>query len=148
MEAAADTGDHRRRQPRCIKGRRSTFSKKSPSSSRSPASAADVFVDAEPAAAIVQVRATCAAAYKMTDADCDQLLDEIAVKTKEVIPLFEINIGGVANYEAILKKANEALVELTPRIADAGHQAAAAEPGPPPEGHHRRPDRLKQPRHV
>jgi len=74
---------------------------------------ADVFVEAEPAEAIVQVRATCAAAYKMTDADCDQLLQEISVKTKEVVPLFEINIGGVANYEAILKKANEALVELT-----------------------------------
>jgi two-component system, cell cycle response regulator len=75
--------------------------------------AADVFVDTEPAEAIVQVRATCASAYKMTDADCDQLLQEIGVKTKEVIPLFEINIGGVTNYEAILKKANEALVELT-----------------------------------
>ncbi len=49
----------------------------------------------------------------MTDADCDQLLQEISLKTKEVIPLFEINIGGVTNYEAILKKANEALVELT-----------------------------------
>jgi two-component system, cell cycle response regulator len=75
--------------------------------------AADVFVDTEPAEAIVQVRATCAAAYKMTDADCDQLLQEISVKTKEVIPLFEINIGGVIDFEAILKKANEALVELT-----------------------------------
>ena len=75
--------------------------------------AADVFVDAEPAEAIVQVRATCTAAYKMTDADCDQFLQEVSVKTKEIIPLFEINIGSVANYEAILKKANEALVELT-----------------------------------
>jgi two-component system, cell cycle response regulator len=75
--------------------------------------AADVFVDEQAAEAIVQFRATCAAAYKMTDADCDQLLQEIGVKTKEIIPLFEINIGTVANYEAILKKANEALVELT-----------------------------------
>jgi diguanylate cyclase (GGDEF)-like protein len=75
--------------------------------------AADVFVDAAPAESIVQVRSTCAAAYRTTDADCDQLLQEISVKTKEVIPLFEINIGSVANYEAILKKANEALVELT-----------------------------------
>jgi two-component system, cell cycle response regulator len=74
---------------------------------------ADVFVDAEPAPAIVQVRATCAAAFKMTDADCDQLLAEIGVKTKEVIPLFEVNVGDYASYEAILKKANEALVELT-----------------------------------
>jgi diguanylate cyclase (GGDEF)-like protein len=74
---------------------------------------ADVFVDAEPAAAIMQVRTTCASTFKMTDADCDQLLQEIGVKTKEVIPLFEINIGSSGNYEAILKKANEALVELT-----------------------------------
>jgi diguanylate cyclase (GGDEF)-like protein len=49
----------------------------------------------------------------MTDADCDQLLAEIGVKTKEVIPLFEVNVGDYASYEAILKKANEALVELT-----------------------------------
>ncbi|MGD0768923.1 MAG: GGDEF domain-containing protein [Tepidisphaeraceae bacterium] len=74
---------------------------------------ADVFVDSEAAPAIAQVRAACAAAFKMTDADCDQLLNEIGAKTKEIIPLFEINVGNAASYEAILKKANEALVELT-----------------------------------
>jgi diguanylate cyclase (GGDEF)-like protein len=74
---------------------------------------ADVFVDAEPAGAIVQVRSFCAAEFKMSDTDCDQLLSEISTKTKEVVPLFEINIGDTTNYEAILKKANEALVELT-----------------------------------
>ena len=40
-------------------------------------------------------------------------LKEIGDKTKEVVPLFEINIGDTASYGAILKKANEALVELT-----------------------------------
>jgi diguanylate cyclase (GGDEF)-like protein len=74
---------------------------------------ADVFVDAEPAAAIVQVRTTCASAFKMSEADTDQLLAEIGEKTKEVIPLFELNVGDFSSYEAILKKANEALVELT-----------------------------------
>jgi diguanylate cyclase (GGDEF)-like protein len=74
---------------------------------------ADVFVNAEPAGAIVQVRAACASGLKMKDADCDQLLTEIGAKTKEVVPLFEINIGDAASYEVILKKANEALVELT-----------------------------------
>lgn len=74
---------------------------------------ADVFVDDQAAGAIVQVRAFCASKYKMDDAGCDTLLEEISVKTKEVASLFEINIGASTNYEAILKKANEALVELT-----------------------------------
>lgn len=74
---------------------------------------ADVFVNEQPASAIVQVRSFCASHYKMTDAASDQLLQEIAGKTKEVVSLFEVNIGAAADYEAILKKANEALVELT-----------------------------------
>ena len=51
--------------------------------------------------------------YKLTDADADALLDDIGKKTKEVASLFEINIGSAIDYEAILKKANEALVEIT-----------------------------------
>jgi two-component system, cell cycle response regulator len=74
---------------------------------------ADVFVDEQPANAIVAVRAFCASAYKMPDAFCDQLLQEIGNATKEVASLFEINIGASADYEAVLKKANEALVQLT-----------------------------------
>lgn len=67
----------------------------------------------EPASAIVQVRSFCATNFKMSDAASDQLLQEIAGKTKEVVSLFEVNIGAAADYEGILKKANEALVELT-----------------------------------
>jgi diguanylate cyclase (GGDEF)-like protein len=74
---------------------------------------ADVFVDAEPAGAISDVRAACGKNYKMSDADADALLDDIGKRTKEVASLFEINIGSVVEYEAILKKANEALVEIT-----------------------------------
>jgi diguanylate cyclase (GGDEF)-like protein len=74
---------------------------------------ADVFVNEEPASAIVQVRSFCATNYKMSEAASDQLLQEIAGKTKEVVSLFEVNIGAAADYEGILKKANEALVELT-----------------------------------
>ena len=74
---------------------------------------ADVFVDAQAANAIVQVRASCASAFKLSEADCDKLLEEISVKTKEVVSLFEIKIGVASNFEAILEKANEALVELT-----------------------------------
>jgi diguanylate cyclase (GGDEF)-like protein len=74
---------------------------------------ADVFLDPEPAAAINSVRVACKLRYKMTDADADALLDDIGKKTKEVASLFEINIGSAMEYEAILKKANEALVEIT-----------------------------------
>jgi diguanylate cyclase (GGDEF)-like protein len=74
---------------------------------------ADVFVNAEPAAAIVLVRTAFKNELKMSEADCDQLLSDIGTKTKEVVPLFEMNIGDAGSYESILKKANEALVELT-----------------------------------
>lgn len=74
---------------------------------------ADVFVEEDAAAAIARVRQTCTKLYRMKDEEADALLDEIGKKTKEVAGLFEINIGSVADYEGILKKANEALVEIT-----------------------------------
>src|SRR5256885_14340861 len=45
---------------------------------------ADVFVDAEPAAAIAAVRLACQNNYKMAPTDADLLLDDIGKKTKEV----------------------------------------------------------------
>jgi two-component system, cell cycle response regulator len=74
---------------------------------------ADVFVDEHAAGAIAQVRSFAAKVYKLSDGDCDALLQEIGDKTKEVAKLFELNIGPAANYENVLKKANEALVQLT-----------------------------------
>jgi diguanylate cyclase (GGDEF)-like protein len=74
---------------------------------------ADVFIDKEAAGAIVHARKIAADAFKINEADCDKLLDEVSGKTKEVVSLFEVNIGVASNYEAILEKANEALVELT-----------------------------------
>jgi two-component system, cell cycle response regulator len=74
---------------------------------------ADVFVDEEAAPAIARVRQFCADQYKMSQVDCDAMLEDIGKRTKEVASLFEINIGGNTNFEMILKKANEALVELT-----------------------------------
>jgi diguanylate cyclase (GGDEF)-like protein len=74
---------------------------------------ADIFVEENPGASISQVHAFCAQNFKIDDAGCDQILGEIAAKTKEVASLFEINLGTAADYESILKKANEALVEIT-----------------------------------
>ncbi len=72
---------------------------------------ADVFVDENAAPAIAHVRALCKEYFQMDDADA--LLSEIGGRTKEVASLFEINIGLPNQYEAILKKANETLVEIT-----------------------------------
>ena len=74
---------------------------------------ADVFVDEEAARPISTVRRLCASLYKMAEPEADALLDEIGKRTKEVAGLFEINIGSSANYENILKEANEALIEMT-----------------------------------
>jgi diguanylate cyclase (GGDEF)-like protein len=74
---------------------------------------ADVFVDDPAAEAIAGVRKMCADFYQMAEADADALLDDIGKRTREVASLFEINIGSSMEYEAILKKANEALVEIT-----------------------------------
>jgi diguanylate cyclase (GGDEF)-like protein len=72
---------------------------------------ADVFVDDNAAPAIAHVRTLCKEHFQMEDADA--LLSEIGGRTKEVASLFEINIGTAAQYDAILKKANETLVEIT-----------------------------------
>jgi diguanylate cyclase (GGDEF)-like protein len=73
----------------------------------------DIFVDEQAAAAIAAVRQFCAREYAMNEAACDEILVEIGSRTREVASLFEINIGASIGYETILKKANEALVDLT-----------------------------------
>lgn len=74
---------------------------------------ADVFVDEDAAAAIAEVRQRCQRLCKLGESETDALLAEIGSKTREIANLFEINIGSAVQYEQILKRANEALVELT-----------------------------------
>lgn len=74
---------------------------------------ADVFVDAEPAAAIAAVREMAKTVHGLDEATIDALLTEIGTKTKEIAPLFEISLGSSDSYDNILKRANEALVNLT-----------------------------------
>jgi len=76
---------------------------------------ADVFVDPNPAAAIGEARVFCHRQFKMTEAETDAMLAEIGQRTKEVAPLFEIKLTGPADFDVILKKANEALIDLTLR---------------------------------
>jgi diguanylate cyclase (GGDEF)-like protein len=74
---------------------------------------ADVFVDDDAAQAISDVRKFLQQRYELSDVDSDALLADIGKRTKEVASLFEINIGSSTEYEQILKRANEALVEIT-----------------------------------
>ena len=74
---------------------------------------ADVFVEDDAADAIAFVRKFCKEQCDIAQDECDKMLDEICTRTKEVAPLFEISISSSTNYDAILRKANETLVELT-----------------------------------
>lgn len=85
---------------------------------------ADIFVNEQAAESIALVRKHCQQEYNIAEAECDAMLDEICTRSKEVAPLFDIAIASSTNYEAILKKANEALVELTLRTQQ---QAATLE---------------------
>lgn len=74
----------------------------------------DIFVYEE-ADAIKSVRESCKAWFNIEESRCDELMDEIGKRTREVAPLFQITLGPGVSFESILKKANETLVELTLR---------------------------------
>ncbi len=74
---------------------------------------ADIFVDEDATSAITEVRNELQALCNLSELESDTLLKDIGARTKEVATLFEINIGTVADYETILRRANEALVEIT-----------------------------------
>lgn len=88
---------------------------------------ADVFVDAEPAEAIADVRRLCKDTFNLAEGDCDTLMNEVGTRAKEIAPLFEISMGASASYDDILKRANETMVELEKKGKAAA--AASAVPG-------------------
>ncbi len=74
---------------------------------------ADVFVDADAAPALADVRMIAKQLHNLEPNVFDELLAQISTKTREIAPMFEINLGKSESFDAILKKANEALVNLT-----------------------------------
>lgn len=87
----------------------------------------DVFVDTDPATAIVDVREQIKqlSADSAAALDADAILAEIGVKTREAAKLFEISMNGAElDYTAIMKKANEALIEVTLRTQQQASQLA------------------------
>lgn len=76
---------------------------------------ADVYIDQNAAPALTWLRQTMLTRYQLPRPDCDLLLGEVGKKTREVATLFEINVASPEDFEAILKRANEALVDMTLR---------------------------------
>jgi two-component system cell cycle response regulator len=74
---------------------------------------AEVFVEAPAADTIATVRKIFLEQYQIEEVECDKLLEKIGKDTREVASLFEINIGLNTSFDDILKKANEALMEIT-----------------------------------
>ena len=74
---------------------------------------ADVYVDPKPAPAIVEVRRELDQHFGIDEAGADEVLTDLAAKTREAAQLFELNLGRGIDFGAILKQANEALIELT-----------------------------------
>lgn len=74
---------------------------------------ADVFVDEHPARSIATARKGIIDMLGCTEVLADDLINVISKKTREVASLFEINIGSGGDYADILKRANEALIDLS-----------------------------------
>lgn len=83
---------------------------------------ADVFVQHQTAQSLDEVRKLIRQHCGLNQSDSDALLDEIGKRTAEFASLFEINLGSTADYQAILKKANETLVEITLRTQQQARQ--------------------------
>ena len=74
---------------------------------------AEIFVAAPAADTIAAVRKTFLEQYQIEETECDELLAKIGQDTREVASLFEINIGPNSSFDDVLKKANDALTELS-----------------------------------
>ncbi len=77
---------------------------------------ADIFVDKQPMWSIADVRRLCVEKFHIAEMDCDSMLCEIGMRTKELAPLFAIKVDNEVTYEKILARANEQLLDVT-RVA-------------------------------
>jgi diguanylate cyclase (GGDEF)-like protein len=76
---------------------------------------AEVFVRPDPVEQIADVRAFCQKAFNLSEAACDAMLGNVGQQTRETAPLFDIKLGEALDFDEILRRANEALVDLTLR---------------------------------
>jgi HD-like signal output (HDOD) protein len=74
---------------------------------------ADIFVGDCAAEPISAVREAFRTLYGINEIQCDGLLTQIALKTGELAPLFEVQLNDAAGYNGILEKASKRLLELS-----------------------------------
>lgn len=74
---------------------------------------AEVFVNPNPAQSISTIRRLLLENYKIPEMQSDKLMCEIGQKTAQLAPLFEIRLQSAADYESILAKASERLLEIS-----------------------------------
>ena len=85
---------------------------------------ADVFVGESPAESIASVRRAFLENHQIREIECDSLLVDIGQKTAELAPLFEVKVNAAVNYEDIVSRASERLLELS--LAEQSEGAAQA----------------------
>jgi len=73
---------------------------------------ADVFVDKNPVWSLGDARRVANEMLKLDEPAFDELLQDIAAKTKQLAPLFEVKIDPNLSYETILRRAGEKMPEL------------------------------------
>lgn len=73
---------------------------------------ADVFILANSRAAIDTARRTAHEFHRLPPADVDKMLECVGQRVREVADLFEVNIGQQTDYQSILARANQALLDI------------------------------------
>lgn len=75
---------------------------------------ADVFVERSPMWSIADVRRICMEKHHIGQLDCDSMMCEIGLRTRELAPLFEVKLDEAnAAFEQVLQRANDELLEMT-----------------------------------
>jgi hypothetical protein len=107
---------------------------------------ADIFVDKQPMWSIADVRRICVEKFRINEIDCDAMLVEIGMRTKELAPLFEIKVDSEASYDKILARANEQLANVTRTAQE--QQQQHGEQATDPHSDRRRAPRIKRDKDV
>lgn len=74
---------------------------------------ADIFLDESAAESIAAVRKLFQERYKIDITGADDILMQIGQKTAQLASLFEVRLNEAANYDGIMAKASERLLELS-----------------------------------
>jgi two-component system, cell cycle response regulator len=74
---------------------------------------ADVFVDKEPMWALGDVRRMALEIFQIEQAACDQLLNEVGERTRELASLFQVRLDPQASYEKVIRDANDKLLQIS-----------------------------------